>query len=71
MQLFIPLMVCANLAHFGGYTSVLARPERSTILWITCEYISPYLGCYGYMEAKIPNLDRLEKLERDERRQAD
>lgn len=29
------------------------------ILWITCEDISPYLGCYGYKNATTPNLDKL------------
>ena len=28
------------------------------ILWITCEDISPYLGCYGDPLATTPNLDR-------------
>ena len=29
------------------------------ILWITCEDISPHLGCYGDAAAVTPNLDRL------------
>ncbi len=29
------------------------------ILWITCEDISPYLGCYGDKNATTPNLDKL------------
>jgi len=33
--------------------------ERPNILWITCEDISPYLGCYGFEQAQTPNLDRL------------
>ncbi len=35
------------------------EPERPNILWITCEDISPYLGCYGFGQAKTPNLDKL------------
>jgi N-sulfoglucosamine sulfohydrolase len=35
---------------------VSARPN---ILWISCEDISPMLGCYGYEDADTPNLDRL------------
>ncbi len=35
--------------------------ERPNILWITCEDISPYLGCYGFEQAQTPNLDRLAK----------
>jgi N-sulfoglucosamine sulfohydrolase len=34
-------------------------PRRPNILWITCEDISPNLGCYGDAYAVTPNLDRL------------
>ncbi|MBI4165269.1 MAG: sulfatase-like hydrolase/transferase [Acidobacteria bacterium] len=33
--------------------------ERPNILWITCEDMSPNLGCYGDDYAKTPVLDRL------------
>ncbi len=33
--------------------------SRPNILWITCEDISPHLGCYGYDRATTPNLDTL------------
>ncbi|MGB6220748.1 sulfatase-like hydrolase/transferase [Haloferula sp.] len=33
--------------------------ERPNIVWITCEDISPYLGCYECPEAQTPNLDKL------------
>ncbi len=33
--------------------------ERPNILWITCEDINPYLGCYGDTYAITPNLDKL------------
>jgi uncharacterized sulfatase len=36
-----------------------ADPPRMNILWITCEDISPNLGCYGDTYAVTPNLDRL------------
>jgi len=32
--------------------------ERPNILWISCEDISPDLGCYGNSELSTPNLDR-------------
>jgi hypothetical protein len=32
---------------------------RPNVLWITCEDISPDLGCYGVEGAITPNLDRL------------
>ena len=40
------------------------RPLRQTqgrpnILWLVCEDISPYLGCYGDTQAETPNLDQL------------
>ncbi len=33
--------------------------KRPNILWISCEDISPNLGCYGDAYASTPNLDRL------------
>jgi N-sulfoglucosamine sulfohydrolase len=37
-----------------------AKPsDRPNILWITCEDISPHLGCYGDKRAKTPSLDKL------------
>ena len=33
--------------------------QRPNILWISCEDISPNLGCYGDGYASTPNLDRL------------
>lgn len=34
-------------------------PARWNILWITCEDMSPDLGCYGAPNANTPNLDGL------------
>ncbi|NQT17498.1 MAG: sulfatase-like hydrolase/transferase, partial [Planctomycetes bacterium] len=40
--------------------STRAQPaERPNVLWITCEDMSPNLGCYGDTYAQTPNLDRL------------
>jgi len=36
-----------------------ATADRPNILWITCEDISPHLGCYGDAYAATPTLDRL------------
>lgn len=33
--------------------------ERPNFLWITCEDLSPILGCYGEAYARTPNLDAL------------
>jgi N-sulfoglucosamine sulfohydrolase len=34
-------------------------PRHPNILWISCEDISPHLGCYGDSLVRTPNLDRL------------
>jgi len=60
--------VCAAGVTFAGCvddgprpalpTTEASYPPRPNILWITCEDISPYLGCYGDPLAVTPNLDR-------------
>src|SRR3954469_22560629 len=53
MQKLIPVIL-------GLFLSVNARAaERPNILWITCEDISPNLGCYGDHYSVTPNLDAL------------
>jgi len=42
---------------FGANTVRAAKPSRPNILWISCEDISPNLGCYGDRYAVTPNLD--------------
>ena len=51
----LTLCLISVAAQFGANTSE-AKPN---ILWISCEDISPHLGCYGYEQANTPNLDRL------------
>jgi len=36
-----------------------ASRKRPNMLWISCEDISPDLGCYGSTEVVTPNIDRL------------
>ncbi len=43
----------------GALSSCGRAAPRPNILWITCEDISPLLGCYGDSYAYTPNLDRL------------
>lgn len=50
------LSAAAALSLTAGRAIAVDRPN---ILWITCEDISPYLGCYGCAEAQTPNLDRM------------
>jgi hypothetical protein len=40
-------------------SAVVEAADRPNFLRITCEDISPYLGCYGFEQAHTPNLDRL------------
>ena len=46
-----PVSVAAAAAQASG--------ERPNILWISCEDISPHLGCYGDPHAITPHLDQL------------
>lgn len=43
----------------SGQTQGGSGGEPPNILWITCEDISPHLGCYGCANAVTPNLDAL------------
>jgi len=43
----------------GKRRAVTVADDRPNILWITCEDVSPRLGCYGDSLAVTPNLDRL------------
>jgi uncharacterized sulfatase len=57
-----PLAVAALLAAAAPGRAAEPQPARGkklNILWISCEDISPDLGCYGAPNAKSPNLDRL------------
>ena len=50
---------CREATRSPARAATKAQRERPNILWITCEDISPYLGCYGDPYAITPNLDRL------------
>ncbi len=45
------------LSRTAGAARKRKRPWN--ILWISCEDISPHLGCYGVAEARTPHLDGL------------
>ena len=55
-RLFIALFVIAPFM-----LSSVAMSEQPNIVWISCEDISPHLGCYGDPHAITPNLDMLAK----------
>ena len=55
----------ASALALSGCASTQRRPvssgprEKPNILWVTCEDISPFLGCYGDTYAITPNVDKL------------
>jgi len=59
-------MIAARISK-GVLTTLLATAfsaaaladDRPNVLWLSCEDISPHLGCYGDELATTPNLDRL------------
>ena len=42
-----------------GIPFTFGEPNRPNIVWITCEDLSPHLGCYGDDQANTPTLDKL------------
>lgn len=56
----LPFLAAVAVALMGPAAGAdEAKQDRPNILWITCEDISPNLGCYGDRYAVTPNLDRL------------
>ena len=57
--------LCASGFTVSGCATAVRRSahrvskDKPNILWITCEDISPYLGCYGDSYAKTANIDKL------------
>lgn len=47
------------LASFVGVVSSAYAGNRPNIVWLSCEDMSPNLGCYGDPVAKTPNIDKL------------
>ncbi|MCA9261590.1 MAG: sulfatase-like hydrolase/transferase, partial [Planctomycetales bacterium] len=44
---------------FAQLSAVATENSQPNILWLSCEDISPHLGCYGSPDARTPTLDRL------------
>jgi arylsulfatase A-like enzyme len=57
MQARIPLVLFTLLA-LSPTTQAAGLEERPNVLWLTCEDISPNLGCYGDAYAITPTLDQ-------------
>lgn len=52
-------MVAATLPRRSSATEERDPRERPNILWISCEDMSPDIGCYGDKYAVTPTLDKL------------
>jgi uncharacterized sulfatase len=50
--------VACLLNLFAGST-LLGDDTRPNVLWLSCEDISPHIGCFGDPHAITPNIDRL------------
>ncbi len=53
------LPLCALFVMFIAGSAYSAEPPRPNILWLSCEDISPHIGCFGDPHAITPNIDRL------------
>ncbi|TWU66734.1 sulfatase-like hydrolase/transferase [Crateriforma conspicua] len=54
------LLIFACLVGLAAVNGI-ADQDRPNILWLSCEDISPHLGCYGDPNAITPNIDQLAK----------
>ncbi len=56
---YLAALATAAVLVSAPAAAVAADQKRPNILWITCEDISPNLGCYGDPYAVTPNIDKL------------
>ena len=58
---FAAALVCAIVVVWAPFAAGAGDRlgPRPNIVWITCEDLSPLLGCWGDKQAVTPNLDRL------------
>jgi N-sulfoglucosamine sulfohydrolase len=61
MRVFIAIVSTWAAAVLALTPNASADPARPNILWITCEDISPHVGCFGDDYAVTPNIDALAK----------
>lgn len=57
MNFLFLLTLLATFSSLGNANA--GEPVRPNIIWISCEDISPHIGCFGDAHAITPNLDRL------------
>jgi uncharacterized sulfatase len=53
------LIVAWMSTCFTGQPAAAESDTRPNILWLSCEDISPHIGCFGDPHAITPNIDRL------------
>lgn len=53
------MRLCVLLVVASVNVVSAAAPRQPNILWLSCEDLSPRLGCYGDKVAQTPNLDQL------------
>ena len=56
---FLRAAGAAGAAAWAGNAFTQETAKRPNLLWLSCEDISPHLGCYGCTDAITPTLDRL------------
>lgn len=57
--MFVKKSILSLLLLLYAFSLSAQTEERPNILWISCEDISPRIGCYGDPVAQTPNIDRL------------
>ena len=60
MRCYVALLACVAVSSPAVVHAADAL-KRPNILWITCEDISPHIGCYGDAYAVTPHIDGLAK----------
>ena len=51
--------VGAAMSVFCDVGAAESKKDRPNVLWLSCEDISPHIGCFGDERAITPNIDRL------------
>lgn len=61
--LYLPYLIGGAATCLPGILKAQSTNEKPeshpNIIWITCEDLSPYIGCYGDTQVRTPNIDQL------------